>query len=186
MGAKAGLPAGVELFALEMHRDHRGAFSEVFRRSWDTGIDPVQWNMVSSEARVLRGVHVHVVHEDYLMIARGAAQVGLKDLRRGSPTEGDAAVVEMRADKLQAIRIPRGVAHGFYFLEPSLHLYAVSHYWNLDDELGCRWDDPELQIPWSPERPILSERDATAEPLAAMKRLLELHQPIVSWRDAKS
>jgi dTDP-4-dehydrorhamnose 3,5-epimerase len=48
------------------------------------------------------------------------------------------------------------------FHEPSLHIYAVTHYFDPADELGCRWDDPDLAIPW-PERPrLVSERDEAA------------------------
>src|SRR3972149_1059 len=48
------LPAGVRLLPLQMNRDDRGVFTEVFRRSWDTGIEPVQWNFVRSQAGGLR------------------------------------------------------------------------------------------------------------------------------------
>src|SRR6266516_3223257 len=53
---RAGLPVGVELFPLEMHPDTRGCLTEIFRAEWDTGVSPVQWNVVSSQAGVLRGV----------------------------------------------------------------------------------------------------------------------------------
>ncbi len=160
------LPAGVKLRPLVMHRDARGTFTEVFRREWGTGIDPVQWNVVSSAAGVLRGVHVHLRHDDYLIALNGRIGVGLRDLRDGSPTCGLATLVELRGDELTAILIPHGVAHGFYFYEPSIHLYAVSHYWDPEDEQGCLWSDPDLEIPWPAESAIVSERDAAAPPLS--------------------
>jgi len=175
------LPSGVKLQPLRTHNDHRGAFTEIFRENWNAGVAPVQWNVVTSEPGVLRGVHVHHTHDDYLLISHGRAQIGLQDLRRGSPTEGLAAVVEMRGDAMEALTIPRGVAHGFYFIEPSMHIYAVSHYWNEEDELGCAWNDPALDIPWTPEIPILSERDRNAGSLAEMMRRLEPYQPVRSW-----
>src|SRR3972149_836293 len=87
---RTSLPAGVRLLPLEMNRDDRGVFTEVFRRSWDIGVEPVQWNFVTSQAGVLRGVHVHVRHVDYLIVLEGRASIGLRDLRRGSPPEGAA------------------------------------------------------------------------------------------------
>ena len=57
----------------------------------------MQWNAVWSEAGVLRGVHVHIRHDDYLTVPVGRASVGLRDLRRGSPTEGLSALVELSA-----------------------------------------------------------------------------------------
>jgi dTDP-4-dehydrorhamnose 3,5-epimerase len=171
------LPDGVALRALEMHRDPRGSFTEVFRDEWDAGVTPVQWNAVRSVAGTLRGVHVHIHHDDYLIVLGGHASVGLRDLRRDSPTEGLSALVDLAEEELSALVIPHGVAHGFYFHRPSLHLYAVSRYWDVGDELACHWADPELEIDWPAEPTLLSERDATAPPLAELLEQLEPAQP---------
>ena len=74
--------------------------------------------------------------------------------------------------------IPPGVAHGFYFLEPSLHVYAVSEYWNPADELGCHWADPDLELQWPDPSPLVSERDARSQSLRALLAELEPRQPI--------
>ena len=172
------LPTGTKLIPLQMHRDQRGIFTEIFRSEWDPGIRPVQWNLVTSRTGTLRGVHVHAVHDDYLIVIQGKALIGLKDLRRASPTEGKTTLVPLDGEALQAIVIPHGVAHGFYFQTPAVHLYAVSHYWDTDDELGCRWDDPELGILW-PEIPAyLSERDKNACSYRELLKTLERRQPI--------
>ena len=171
------LPDGVALRPLDMNRDLRGSFTEVFREEWDTGISPVQWNIVSSEAGTLRGVHVHIRHDDYLTTLRGRASVGLRDLRRGSPTEGMSALVELAEEPLTALLIPHGVAHGFYFAEPSLHLYGVTKYWDVGDELACHWADPRLEIPWPAMPTLVSERDSTAPSLAELLDELEPSQP---------
>jgi dTDP-4-dehydrorhamnose 3,5-epimerase len=172
------LPAGTLLRPLEPHLDERGSFTELYRDEWRTGVMPIQWNAVRSEAGVLRGVHVHLRHDDYLTVPVGRAAVGLRDLRRGSPTEGVSALVELGEKRPAALVVPHGVAHGFYFLEPSMHVYAVSEYWDLSDELGCRWDDPELEIPWPVRSARVSERDAAGQPLRALLAELEPWQPI--------
>jgi len=164
------LPQGVSLRSLQTHHDERGSLTELFRASWETGIDVVQWNYTESEARVLRGVHVHVKHADYLILLRGRASIGLRDLRIGSPTESMTALVEMQGTKLHALTIPPGVAHGFYFHEPSAHLYAVSEYWDQLDELGCHWADPALEINWPEVEPLISARDAA---LPSLRELVE-------------
>ena len=166
------LPEGVRIVPLAPKADDRGVFTEVFRASWDTGIAPVQWNAVRSEPEVLRGVHVHVRHDDYLLLLQGRASIGLRDLRASSPTRDQVALVELRGDRPAAIAIPHGVAHGFYFHEPSLHLYAVSDYWDPEDELACHWRDPELRIPWPIEKARLSERDATSPRLRGLMSTL--------------
>jgi dTDP-4-dehydrorhamnose 3,5-epimerase len=170
------LPLGVDVHDLVDHEDERGSFTEVFRREWPTAIDPVQWNYVRSEAGALRGVHVHPRHSDYLLIVEGKAVVGVRDLRQASPTFGLAATVELSAAPLKAIEFPPGVAHGFYFPVASVHLYAVSHYWDTDDELACRWDDAALGIEWPGEPTLISDRDRSAQGLAELMLELEPHQ----------
>jgi dTDP-4-dehydrorhamnose 3,5-epimerase len=163
------LPHDLRLSPLVPHRDERGTFLELFREEWQPGVHPVQWNAVDSEAGVLRGVHVHPRHDDYLTVIRGSATVGVRDLREGSPTEGAAACVELSAEQPTAISIPHGVAHGFYFNRPSTHIYAVSSYWDPTDELGCRWCDPGLGIPWPQREARISPRD---EALPSLEVLL--------------
>ena len=168
------LPSGVTVRPLQPHADERGVFTELFRSSWDVGVAPVQWNAVRSEPNVLRGVHAHARHWDYLTVPIGHALVGLHDLRAGSATAGVAALVELTGDTPAGLTIPPGVAHGFFFLAASLHVYAVSHEWDPHDELGCRWDDPALGIPWPCANPQLSPRDG------ALGRLSELSEAVNS------
>src|SRR6185436_4644545 len=119
------LPQGVLHSPLVPQADERGVFTELFRDSWSLEVEPSQWNAVSSVANALRGVHAHWRHTDYLTVVAGRATIGLHDLREGSTTEGLGATVELRADRPASLVVPPGVAHGFYFHEPSLHVYAV-------------------------------------------------------------
>jgi dTDP-4-dehydrorhamnose 3,5-epimerase len=167
------LPHGVHLRQLTPHPDSRGVFTELYRESWDVGVAPVQWNAVSSAAGVLRGVHVHWRHADYLTIVAGRASVGLHDLREDSPTAGIGCTVELGRGAPAALVIPTGVAHGFYFHEPSVHVYAVSHEFDPADEHGCRWDDPALGIDWGFDgAPTLSDRDSRLGPLSELRSIV--------------
>lgn len=171
------LPAGVGLHALTTHHDDRGAFTELFRQEWGTGVEPVQWNAVESGAGVLRGVHCHPLHADALIVVRGRLRLGLSDLRDGSPTAGRGWLLELSADAMRLVTIPPGVGHGFHFPVPSLHIYAVDRAWDPADELGCRWDDPELGIDWGDVGvPRLSPRDAELGGLATLRE--ELTAPV--------
>lgn len=150
------------------HDDERGSFSEVFRDDWPLQHRPVQWNVMRSAGGVLRGVHVHPAHDDYLVLIGGRATVGLCDLRRGSPSFGRSDMVELDASCLVGLFIPHGIAHGFCFTEPSILLYSVTHFFNPDDELGCHWADPDLGITWPIDDPTLSSRDESAGSLAEL------------------
>jgi dTDP-4-dehydrorhamnose 3,5-epimerase len=172
------LPAGVGVRLLTTHHDDRGAFTELFRDAWETGVAPVQWNAVRSEPHVLRGVHCHVEHADALVVAGGRMRLGLCDLRPGSDTAGRACVLDLDAEAMMLVTIPPGVAHGFYFPVAALHVYAVDRTWDPDDELGCRWDDPDLGIPWGDvEAPLLSARDECLGTRGELERQLSARAP---------
>jgi dTDP-4-dehydrorhamnose 3,5-epimerase len=172
------LPYGVKRLPLSVHPDDRGWLTELFREEWDgVAVGFRQWNATFSHAGALRGVHVHLTHYDYQVVLRGEMRLGLKDLRAGSPTFGRSTLVTLSEQALTGYLLPPGVAHGFYFPVDTLMVYAVSEYWSPRDELGCRWDDPELGIPWPVRDPILSRRDAEAPSLRSLMATLRQRQP---------
>ncbi|MGE0435070.1 MAG: dTDP-4-dehydrorhamnose 3,5-epimerase family protein [Planctomycetota bacterium] len=171
-----GLPHGVRVVRLTTHDDARGSFTELFRDEWDPANRPVQWNLVHSSAGALRGVHVHRRHTDYLIVIAGSMTLALHDIRPASPTHGASATLQLAASPLQAVSIPPGVCHGFWFSVPGTHIYSVTHYFNMADELGCRWNSPELGATWNiVGEPELSQRDRTAGSYSAM---------VAAWKDA--
>ncbi|HEX5213540.1 MAG TPA: dTDP-4-dehydrorhamnose 3,5-epimerase family protein [Pseudolabrys sp.] len=153
---------GVIVHTLTPHHDSRGHLVEIYRESWDLGCRPVQFNAVTSDGGVLRGVHVHVRHVDHLVVAAGTMTLGLHDIRPWSPTVGVSCHLELDASIPQAAVIPPGVAHGFYFPAPAVLIYGASHYWDPADEIACRWDCKELGIDWPTRNPTLSDRDTQA------------------------
>ena len=154
--------AGVELLELPSEHDARGALVELCRASWVEPDEPVQWNAITNRPGSLRGVHWHNAHADFIAPVHGSVLVAAVDLRIGSPTERRAELVMLNAAEPRAIVIPPGVGHGFFSGEASVVMYGVSKYWDPDDELGVRWDDPALGIPWPPEASgaMVSGRDA--------------------------
>jgi dTDP-4-dehydrorhamnose 3,5-epimerase len=162
----------VDTYVLESspEEDERGSVGELLRRNWVPSVEFVQWNVVQSVAGALRGVHWHERHHDLIAPVAGTVLVGLADLRARSPTRRVAELIELDAQGPAAVVVPPGVAHGLYSIEPTTLLYAVSRYWDDEDEFGVAFDDPELGIPWPCGRDdvILSERDR------ALPRLSEL------------
>ena len=91
------------------------------------------------------------------------------DLRAGSPTIGQFAAFELDAGTADLLWIPAGCAHGFLTLsEVAVVTYRMTTGWVPEDEVGVRWDDEALGIPW-PARPVvISERDARLPGLRAV------------------
>jgi dTDP-4-dehydrorhamnose 3,5-epimerase len=168
----ARLPVGVALRKLPCSHDCGQEATQVYRADWRLNLAPVQWNLVASKPNTLRGVHVHTDHWDYLHTVDGEMLLGLHDLRPWSPTYRLAAQLRLTSDWPIGVAIPPGVAHGFYFAVLTRYFYALSHYWAPSDDLGCRWDDPELGISWPTSDPLLSPRDASAQSYRALAREL--------------
>jgi dTDP-4-dehydrorhamnose 3,5-epimerase len=150
--------------------DEIGTMTDLYREDWQLEVAPIQWNFVCSRGNTLRGVHVHPAHSDYLCVLRGEMLLALHDMRPDSPTYRLSAQQLLTGERPCSVTIPPGVAHGFYFAVETRYVYAVDHYWNLADELGCRWDDPELGLSWPTADPLLSPRDAAAPSYAEMAR----------------
>lgn len=149
------LPHQVRFVQLQTNRDSRGSFTEFFREEWNEPVKPLQWSCLFSESNTLRGVKVHLKHTDYMVVVHGRAQVGLRDLRRNSPTHGLVSVFDVSADEaLIALVIPPGVAHGFYSYDTSVIILGTSNYFDPVDELACHWADPALAIVWAGDSPI--------------------------------
>ena len=159
ISASPCLIAGVNIQRLTAHLDTRGCFTEIFRESWLPSARFVQWNAVHSRAGTLRGVHVHRKHADYLVLLAGRMWLGLADLRHHPRSDIARTVIEITGSQPVSVAIPPLVAHGFLFAEDSVHVYAVSEYFNPADELGCRWNDSALGLEWPMTPTQLSARD---------------------------
>jgi dTDP-4-dehydrorhamnose 3,5-epimerase len=157
---------GVKFSALQPARDERGQFTEVFADHWRCDLAPVQWSIVHSEPGVLRGMHVHERHDEYVAIVSGRMYVGLHDIRPSSPTFRAASLYHLTDDDPAFITLPRGLLHGWLFGERSVHLQAVSEAYasySADDNDGCHWSDPHLGIDW-PFTPTIVAPRANAFP----------------------
>jgi dTDP-4-dehydrorhamnose 3,5-epimerase len=159
---------GVVVQPLASHQDERGSFVDIFQASWPGALRPTQWSVVHSHANVLRGMHLHAGHDEYFMLLEGSAFVGLRDVRPDSPTRNRSCLIELHARTPAAVMFPRGLIHGWFFAEESVHVQSVSESYDdyhPHDNLGCHWSDPALEIPWPCTNPILSERAADFPPL---------------------
>jgi dTDP-4-dehydrorhamnose 3,5-epimerase len=171
------LPDGVRLLPLEKHGDDRGWISEVFRRDRVPGQDPCQWNVTVSQPNVLRGLHVHARHRDYLVVVQGRLNVALFDIRPESPTYRSGAIISLSSEDLSALCVPVGVLHGFYSPGPAVYIYGIDAYFDPRDEMGCHWTDPALALDWPFTNPVLSERDRRAGTLAALEAQFQAARP---------
>ncbi len=157
--AKGGI-ARVTVTALAPNADLRGSLCEIHRDAWKLAPRPVQWDFVASSPKVLRGVHVHRLRHDYLIILEGTATIGLTDMRRRAGSFRQAMSIATSGARPEVVMVPPGVAHGIYAHDRMLYLYGLTRYYDGDDQLGCRFDDPALGVAWPDRDPVRLSREA--------------------------
>ncbi|MDX5348797.1 MAG: dTDP-4-dehydrorhamnose 3,5-epimerase [Hymenobacteraceae bacterium] len=156
----------VELFP-KIFGDARGSFMESYNRKVmeSVGIDVefVQDNQSVSSKNVLRGLHFQkppFAQAKLVRVAKGKALDVAVDIRKDSPTYGQHVTCLLDAEKGNMLYVPEGFAHGFVALEDdTLFMYKCSNYYNKESEGGIIWNDPELNIDWGVENPLVSEKD---------------------------
>ena len=162
----------VKVLRFARFRDHRGYFTETFRRSdFQThpalscfaGVDFVQANESYSRRGTVRGLHfqwspyvgklVRTVHGRMIDL--------VLDIRVGSPTCGQILAYDIPAspdrDEAEWIWVPPGFAHGNFFPQETLIEYFCSGHYSPTTEAGiaplaadidwslCERETPELR-----------------------------------------
>ena len=110
---------------------------------------------------VLRGMHVQLPPHDHAKLVysvSGAICDVVLDLRVGSPTYGKHEVHELSGPALNALYLPRGMAHGFYVREePAVVVYHVTTEHNPVHDTGILWSS--FGASWPTTDPVISLRD---------------------------
>jgi dTDP-4-dehydrorhamnose 3,5-epimerase len=82
------------------------------------------------------------------------------DMRKDSKTFGQWEGFELSAQNYKMLLVPSGFAHGFLTLEDdTIFQYKCSEFYHPESESGIVWNDPDLDINWPIENPILLEKD---------------------------
>ena len=147
--------------------DDRGFFMESFKESIfiNNGIVAkfVQDNFSHSTQGVLRGLHYQKspkAQAKLVIALRGEIFDVAVDIRKNSPTYGKWVSEILSEQNHNLLYIPEGFAHGFCVLSKEADvLYKVSNEYSPEHEKGIIWNDPDLNIQWPVDKPILAEKD---------------------------
>jgi dTDP-4-dehydrorhamnose 3,5-epimerase len=153
--------------------DERGFFLETFqteRYAALAGITLpfVQDNYSRSSKAVLRGLHYQKTKPQgkLVRVVRGEVYDVAVDIRQGSPSFGQWEGVILSEENKKQFWVPPGFAHGFLVLSDVADFeYKCTDYYDPSDECGVLWNDPDLDIPWPIAKPILSDKDVSADRL---------------------
>ncbi|MBQ5689046.1 MAG: dTDP-4-dehydrorhamnose 3,5-epimerase [Bacteroidales bacterium] len=158
---------GLLIIKPDVFKDERGYFYESYNKERfakiGLNIDFVQDNESKSDKGVLRGLHFQkppFAQGKLVRVIKGSVMDVAVDLRKDSPTYGKwESVVLTEENKLQ-FWIPEGFAHGFVALEDNtIFNYKCTNVYNKESEGSILWNDPDININWNIDNPILSEKD---------------------------
>jgi len=158
-----------DLFVIEpqVFKDPRGYFLESYSQKIfaDNGlhITFVQDNHSRSSRNVLRGLHFQkppFAQDKLIRVTSGEVFDVAVDIRVGSSTYGKYESVVLSAENHKMFFIPAGFAHGFCVLsEEADFLYKCSNFYSKESEGGIIYNDPDINISWPIQNPILSDKD---------------------------
>lgn len=162
----------IESYVLE---DNRGWFTETYSKKKFTelgiDIDFIQDNhSFSAQKGILRGLHFQLNPKAQTKLVRctkGKILDVAVDIREGSPSYKKWVAVELTNENKKQILIPKGFAHGFITLTDNVEVqYKVDEYYSAEYDRSVRYDDPEINVEWGIDNPILSEKDYGAPMLS--------------------
>ena len=162
----------------KVFNDERGYFLETYRRDvFERHGLNTEWqqdNQSFSMAGILRGLHFQTGAYAQAKLARvikGKVLDVCVDLRKDSPTFGKHHAVILDSIRHNMLYIPKGFAHGFAVLEDAVFSYKCSDLYHRESESGIIWNDPELNINWQVDNPILSDKDKTWPTIEKFKEI---------------
>lgn len=168
---------GLLLIEPAVWRDERGYFFESYhaKRFKELGVTDnfVQDNQSLSQKGTLRGLHFQAPpyqQGKLVRVIRGSVWDVAVDIRKDSPTYGKYFGVELSGENNRVFWIPPGFAHGFLTLEDNtIFVYKCTGYYNKESEGGLVWNDPEVNIQWNTNTPLVSAKDAVLPFLNELK-----------------
>ena len=169
---------GLRVFNPDAFHDQRGYFMELYNElrlnnAINEEVSFVQDNISNSHKHVVRGLHFQAppfAQGKLVKVLKGKIMDVVVDIRKESMTYGKHIKIELSEQNRTQLWIPEGFAHGFIALEDNTLLsYKCTNYYSKEHEMALLWNDPDLNIDWDIENPIVSEKDLQAPSLKTFK-----------------
>ncbi len=172
---------GLEIKQLKSHRDDRGFFREIIRKSDSFFHDGAfaQWSHSRMIKDVVKAWHYHHVQFDWWYLPIGQVETVLFDNREESSTYRKKLAFKMgESDKFGAdthevcVKIPPGVLHGLKVLSAEAHLfYITSVTYDPNEEGRLPFDSSVVGHDWGGEV-LTVENDRRAFIPTSVRKLL--------------
>ena len=150
---------------LDTFQDYRGEIWTVYSEEY-TDLKFVADKITISRFGVLRGLHGDPHTAKLIACLSGQFQLAILDLRKDSETYGNVETFLISDYDPTVVIVPAGCVNAHLCLSDKCVFYYKwsEHYKGPDEQVTVAWDDPELNIDWVIDNPILSERDKNGVP----------------------
>jgi dTDP-4-dehydrorhamnose 3,5-epimerase len=170
---------GLLIIQPDIFKDARGYFFESYNKEKfkQIGIDTdfLQDNQSMSAKGTLRGLHFQnppFAQGKLLSVIKGSVMDVAVDIRKHSECYGKYFSIVLSEENKTMFWVPPGFAHGFVALEDNtIFSYKCTQVYSKSSEGSLRWNDPDLNIDWNIEGPLISEKDKLAPYFAELKSL---------------
>jgi len=155
---------GLLVFEPKVFEDNRGYFFESYNQKLfsqeGVEINFVQDNQASSSFGVIRGLHFQMdpfAQTKLIRVLSGKIIDAVVDIRKDSPTYGNAYTILLSTENKKQLLIPKGFAHGYSVISETAEVfYKCDEFYHKESEGGIAWNDPALDIDWQiPEDKII-------------------------------
>ncbi len=147
---------GLLVFEPRVFEDNRGYFFESYNQKIFSAegveINFVQDNQASSSFGVIRGLHYQLnpfAQTKLIRVLSGKIIDAVVDIRKNSPTYGNAYTIMLSAENKKQLLVPKGFAHGYSVISETAEVfYKCDEFYHKESEGGIAWNDPALHIDW--------------------------------------
>lgn len=145
----------------KIYTDNRGFLKETFRKNVLKKNFPFDITSISKK-NVLRGLHFQKKYSQakLITVTYGKILDVAVDLRPKSKSFGKYFAIRISHKDDFSFYIPENFAHGFLCLSNTCVVnYKLSNYRKPEYEKTLQWNDPDININWPINKPIMSNKD---------------------------
>jgi dTDP-4-dehydrorhamnose 3,5-epimerase len=158
---------GVLLIKPSIFLDHRGTFIEIYNiidyHTNGIKIEFVRDDISTSKKNVLRGIHYDKKTWKLIQCMHGKMFFVVVDMRSDSNRYLQWVSFNLDSIERNQVLVPPGFGNGHLVVsDECIFHYKMSEYYHPENEKILRWDDPQVNISWPIENPILSHKDEMA------------------------
>lgn len=151
---------GLEVIELDTFKDFRGEIWTVYSEEY-SDLKFVADKITVSTFGVLRGFHGDKHTAKLITCLSGQMQFAVVDLRKESSTYGNVEQFFVSDNEPKIIFVPAGCVNAHLALSDKCVFYYKwsEQYKGPEGQVTISWDDPDINVKWTIQNPILSERD---------------------------